>query len=148
MPDTVSVVSLVMKSLDDVPVSVAIAVIVDRRRRQRRIDGDGLAVVVPTLPAASTIRAVIGEAGAVRVGGIVIAPAGAGACVTSSQLAPPSLLTWIFSPATSAPLVPDTDQRGVAGDEVARDVPVSVTIAVIADRRRRRAVSMVTAWLW
>ena len=29
-------------------------------------------------------------------------------CTTSCHVAPPSLLTWIFSPAPSAPLVPDT----------------------------------------
>ena len=43
--------------------------------------------------------------------------------------------------------MPDTDQRGVAGDEVAGAVPVSSAIAVIASVAVGSAVSMVTAWL-
>ena len=67
VPDTVSVVSLVMKSLDDVPVSSAIAVIVDRRGRRRRIDGDGLAVGGADIAGRIDHPRLIAEAGGVRV---------------------------------------------------------------------------------
>ena len=51
--------------------------------------------------------------------------------VTSDQVVPPSLLTWIFSPAPSAPLVPDTVSV-VSLVMKSPAVPVSSAIAVIA----------------
>ena len=61
-------------------------------------------------------------------------------------MTPPSLLTCTFSPAPSAPLVPDTVSVGVAGVEVAA-VPVSSVIAVMSTAAVGAVVSMVTAWL-
>ncbi len=68
-------------------------------------------------------------------------------CVTSCQLAPPSLLTWIFSPGASAPLVPDTISVVSLVMKSLDAVPVSVAIAVIASAAAGSAVSMVMAWL-
>ena len=60
---------------------------------------------------------------------------------------PPSLLTWIFSPAPSAPLVPDTVSVVSLVMKSVDDVPVSSAIAVIASASVGPVVSMVTAWL-
>ena len=87
-----------------VPVSAAIAVIVDRPCRRRRVDGDGLAVGRADIARRVHHPRLIAEAGGVRGGGVVIAPGGAVDCVTVDQLAPPSLLTCTFSPAASAPV--------------------------------------------
>ena len=61
-------------------------------------------------------------------------------------MAPPSLLTWIFSPAASGPLVPDTISV-VSLVMKSLLVPVSVAIAVIASASAGAVVSMVMAWL-
>ena len=65
-------------------------------------------------------------------------------CTTSVQLAPPSLLTWIFSPAPSAPLLPDTVSV-VSLVMKSPTVPLSVAIAVIASASAGAVVSM--PWL-
>ena len=63
-------------------------------------------------------------------------------------MVPPSLLTWIFSPAASAPLVPDTVSVVSLVMKSDDELPLSVAIAVIAKASAGGAVvSMVTAWL-
>ena len=66
--------------------------------------------------------------------------------VTSVQLAPPLLLTWIFSPAASAPLLPDTISV-VSLVMKSPTVPLSLAIAVIASASAGPPVTMVMAWL-
>ena len=66
--------------------------------------------------------------------------------VTSVQVAPPLLLTWIFSPAASAPLLPDTISV-VSLVMKSPTVPLSLAIAVIASASAGAVVSMVMAWL-
>ncbi len=68
-------------------------------------------------------------------------------CVTSTQVAPPSLLTCTFSPGASAPLVPDTVSVVSLVMKSLDDVPVSLAIAVMSTVAAGAAVSMVTAWL-
>ena len=65
---------------------------------------------------------------------------------TSVQVVPPSLLIWIFSPAASAPLVPETVSV-VSLVMKSPTVPLSVAIAVIASASAGAVVSIVTAWL-
>ena len=62
--------------------------------------------------------------------------------MTSTQVAPPSLLTCTFSPAPSAPCVPDTVSVVSLVMKSLDDVPVSVAIAVIATAAVGAAVSM------
>ncbi len=61
----------------------------------------------------------------------------------------PSLLTWIFSPAASAPLLPDTTSvvSLVMKSLLVPPIAVSVAIAVIASVSAGAVVSMVMAWL-
>ena len=66
--------------------------------------------------------------------------------VTSVQVVPPLLLTWIFSPAASAPLLPDTISV-VSLVMKSPTVPLSLAIAVIARASAGAVVSMVMAWL-
>ena len=66
---------------------------------------------------------------------------------TSVQVVPPSLLTWIFSPADSAPLVPETVSVVSLVMKSEDELPVSLAIAVIASASAGAVVSMVTAWL-
>ena len=107
MPDTVSVVSLVMKS------AARSGVGGNRRDRQRLgrprgVDGDGLAGGGADVAGGVDDPRLVGEARA--VGGRVEVAPGRGGVLRPRRATwlPPSLLTWIFSPAPSAPLVPDT----------------------------------------
>ena len=88
--------------------------------------------VLPTLPAPSMIRASYVKLGAVHGGGVVEAPGPSPwSGVASVQVVPPLLLTWIFSPAASAPLLPDTISV-VSLVMKSPTVPLSLAIAVIA----------------
>ncbi len=60
-------------------------------------------------------------------------------------MAPPSLLTWIFSPAASAPLLPDTISvvSLVMKSLLVPPIAVSVAIAVIANVSAGATVSRV-----
>ena len=68
VPDTVSVVSLVMKSLDRAAVG-GNRRDRHRRRRRRRVDGHGLAVGGADIARGVDDPRLVGEARAVRVGG-------------------------------------------------------------------------------
>ena len=67
--------------------------------------------------------------------------------ITSVQVVPPSLLTWIFSPAASAPLVPETVSVVSLVMKSPRACRCRLAIAVIASASAGAVVSMVTAWL-
>ena len=67
--------------------------------------------------------------------------------MTSCQVVPPSLLTWIFSSAPSVPLVPETVSVVSLVMKSLADVPVSSAMALIARASAGAEVSMVTAWL-
>ena len=77
----------------------------------------------------------------------MIAPGRGRAVVTSDQVAPPSLLTCTFSPAPSAPWVPETVSDVSLVTKSLDQVPLSVAIAVIATAAVGAVVSMVTGWL-
>src|SRR5262245_33357720 len=144
VPDTVSVVSLVVKS-PGVPVSRAIA----------RLSATAVAAVVsmvtawlsvaPTLAAASITRAweVKLEECVVRPDALPIL---ASLVVTSDQVRPPSLLTCTFSPAPSGSCVPDTVSV-VSLVMKSPGVPVSFVIAVMATAAAG-AVVLVGGWSW
>ena len=91
-----------------------------RFRRRRGVDGDRLAGGGADIAGGVHDPRLIGEARRMRVVGStrlqVVAVSGA----TSVQVVPPSLLTWIFSPAAERAVGARDRQRGVAGDEVGR----------------------------
>ena len=121
----------------------------DRQRlgRRHRVDGDGLAGGGADIAGGVDDPRLVGEARAVRWPGRRSSSVVASTRVTSTQVVPPSLLTCTFSPAASAPLVPETVSEVSLVMKSLDDVPVSVAIAVIASASAGAVVSMVTAWL-
>ena len=128
VPETVSVVSLVVKS-PAVPVSSVIAVM-STAAVGAGVDGDHLAVGVADIGGRVDHPRLVGEARAVG-GGVDIVQVVPASWTTSIQVEPPSMLTCTFSPAPSAPLVPETVSV-VSLVVKSPAVPVSSVIAVMS----------------